>query len=96
MFQKRQTYSLYALVHQTRHPMSDYKDYLNMLDDLGLDQSKDYLAMPKDWEDMHTNIVLNHTAYLEAQKEKALSKEDKALAKKRLNALKPLKKPNQL
>ena len=62
--------------------MSDYKDYLNMLDDLGLDQSKDYLAMPKDWEDMHTNIVLNHTAYLEAQKKRPSLKKNKALAKK--------------
>lgn len=72
--------------------MSDYQDYLNMLDDLGLDSSKDYLAMPKDWEDMHTNVVLNHTAYLEAQKEKALSKEDKALAKKTAKRLKTFEK----
>lgn len=47
--------------------LRDYEDYQEMVEALGIPFDGDYVVIPKNWENKHTEIVENYSALLENQ-----------------------------
>lgn len=47
--------------------LRDYEDYREMVEALGIPFDGDYVVIPKNWENKHTEIVENYSALLENQ-----------------------------
>lgn len=44
-------------------PLSDYRDYVEMVTALGLPFEGDYIVLPKNWEEKHKEVVENYSAF---------------------------------
>lgn len=50
--------------------LRDYEDYREMVEALGISFDGDYVVIPKNWENKHTEIVENYSVLLENQLER--------------------------